>query len=126
MVEQYFIDILAQLSSSAVVVSFRIVRRRIRDRDGHLRVRCVLTNGDLLEFSEYVLLSEEDIQVADYSFQWQSRFSLIRRWDNTRHHAQISTFPAHVHIGTDENVKESSPMSLDRVLEIIEGEISAC
>ncbi len=126
MVEQYFNDILARLSSSAVVASFRIVRRGIRDRDGHLRVRCVLTNGDLLELSEYIVLSKEDIQLVDYSFQWQSRVSLIRRWDNTRHHARISTFPAHVHIGTDEHVQESPPMSLGRVLEIIDGEISAC
>ena len=102
MVEQYFNDVLARLSSSAAVASFRIVRRRLRDRDGHIRVRCVLANGDLLEFSEYVVLYGEDIQIVDYSFQWQSSVSWIRRWDNTRHHAQISTFPAHVHIGTDE------------------------
>ena len=126
MVEQYVDDILGRLFSSTAVASFRIVRRRIRDRDGHLRVRCVLVNGDLLEFSEYVVLHGEDIQIVDYSFQWQSPVSLIRRWDNTRHHAQSSTFPAHVHIGTDENVRESPPMSLDRVLEIIEGEIQAC
>ena len=125
MVEQYFNDILAQLSSSAAVVSFRIVRRRMRDRDGYLKVRCVLTNGDFLEFSEYVILSKEDIRIADYSFQWQNSGSLIKRWDNTRHHAQISTFPAHVHIGTDKHVQESPPMNLERVLEIIEGEISA-
>ena len=125
MVEQYFNDLLARLSNSAAVISFRIVRRRMRDKDGYLRVRCVLANGDLFEFSEYVVLSGENIQIVDYSFQWQSPVSLIRRWANTRHHAQISTFPAHVHIGTDKHVQESPPMDLERVLEIIEGKISA-
>lgn len=125
MVEPYFNDILARLSNSAAVVSFRILRSRMRDRDGYLRVRCVLANDDLFEFSEYVVLSGENIQIVDYSFQWQNSVSLIRRWDNTPHHAQISTFPAHVHIGTDGNVQESPPMNFGRVLEIIEGEISA-
>ena len=45
------------------------------------------------------------------------------RWDNARHHAELTTFPDHVHIGPDEEARESGPTDLWRVLSVIEREI---
>ncbi|MCD6132883.1 MAG: hypothetical protein J7J16_00945 [Deltaproteobacteria bacterium] len=88
-----------------------VVRLKARGRDGYLRMRCLLNNGDLFEFSEYVRLREREVEIIDYSFQWQRGGKLIRRWDNTPHHPEIETFPAHVHMGSDQNVHAFPPVS---------------
>jgi len=58
-----------------------------------------------------------------YRFHWQDKEQkLIRRWDNAKHHPELKTFPAHVHIGSDENVKESDDIDLWKILQIIKSE----
>ena len=55
----------------------------------------------------------------DYSFHWQDADGkLIVRWDNTRHHKRVKTYPHHKHVG--EAVMESFEMSLVEVLGYIE------
>jgi hypothetical protein len=55
-----------------------------------------------------------------YSYHWQtSDNQLIIRWDNAPHHPQISTFPHHKHIQTNENVVESTETDIIAVLDYI-------
>jgi hypothetical protein len=58
-----------------------------------------------------------------YSYHWQnSNMKLIYRWDNAKHHTHIATFPFHKH--TPNGIEESIPMTLKKVLEIIDRSIS--
>ena len=78
---------------------------------------------DLIDDS-VLFLSEVTIQETqwfEYGYQWiNSKNELIIRWDNTPHHNNISTFPFHQHIGSNENIYPSEPMTLNKVLSHIE------
>ncbi|MFQ5629757.1 MAG: DUF6516 family protein [bacterium] len=100
-----------------------IVReKRLADIDaGYIRIRARLKNDNLLEISEYVVASENDIIRESYSFHWQdSDGKLIYRWDNAPHHPQVATFPHQVHSQTESNIAATEIMSLDRVIKRIE------
>ena len=48
---------------------------------------------------------------------------MIKRWDNAKHHPELETFPKHVHLGDDMNAKNSTPIDLRGVLEVLESEV---
>ena len=52
-----------------------------------------------------------DMRVAadGYAFHWERRAidGLLYRWDNAPHHREISTFPHHLHSGSESHVVES-------------------
>lgn len=52
-----------------------------------------------------------DMRVAadGYAFHWERRAidGLLYRWDNAPHHREISTFPHHLHSGSESYVVES-------------------
>lgn len=55
-----------------------------------------------------------------YSYQWMSeRNELIHRWDNAHEVPGIPTSPYHQHVGSEENVLPSEPMTLEKVLAFI-------
>lgn len=55
-----------------------------------------------------------------YSYHWmRADKTLIIRWDNTPHLHKVSTMPDHKHVGTEQNVQESEPMNLHKVLAYI-------
>jgi hypothetical protein len=47
-------DILQELLISPVISSFKVIRQEVGDEDGYIRAKCTLSNGDRLEFAEYV------------------------------------------------------------------------
>lgn len=60
----------------------------------------------------------------DYSYHWQTAENqLIHRWDNA-HVVPLPTSPHHQHIGNEENIQSSGPMTLETVLTFIAGQIS--
>ena len=64
------------------------------------------------------------IKVVTYRLHWQSsEGQLKRRWDNSKHHREVPTFPYHVHVESDEDVQPSEPMSIHKVLEWVEKEL---
>ena len=86
--------------------------------EGHLRARLTLSNGDQLEFSEYVRVAEGQIEVLTYSFHWaDSDGRLIKRWDNVPHFAQLPGAPHHVHEGQEGNVLPGAEISIAEVLD---------
>ena len=50
----FFLDIKLTLLLSPIVKLFNIIRERISDKDGHLRIRYNLINDDILEFSIFI------------------------------------------------------------------------
>ncbi len=120
MIENYLDDIIHELIVSRVVSSFKVLKREVGEEDGYIRIKCNLSNGDVLEFAEYIHFRKNTINLETYNFHWQSADStLAKRWDNVKHHKDVSTYPYHLHIPHGK-VIESEPMSLKKILLEIE------
>jgi hypothetical protein len=120
LIHTYIENILLRLSISPVIQSFKILKQREAGDEGYIRIKCFLTNGDVLEFSEYLIVENNLLKLKTYNFHWQkSDGTLIMRWDNVEHHQEIKTFPDHIHIG-EEKVSDSEPMNFNKVIVLIE------
>ncbi len=109
---------------SPVVRSLQVREREERLYEGFIRLRAVLSNGDLLEAFEFVVATPDTLQTLTYRIHWQRRDGqLQRRWDNAPHHKEVPTFPHHVHVGLADHVAASEPMTILKVLALVEGEI---
>jgi hypothetical protein len=68
-----------------------------------------------------VLFAREYVDEADrhYSFHRQTKEdAMIARWDNAPHHKNITTFPHHKHLDSEE-ITASDAISLKEIIEII-------
>jgi hypothetical protein len=109
---------------NSIVSEFTVTRRWVQSDAGYIRLRAVLTNGDLLECAEYLELNEGRIVLQDYRHQWMtSDYQLRLRWDCTPHHPEISTHPHHCHVGSERVVEPSAPMTITDVLDLIQAEL---
>ncbi|BBO18674.1 conserved hypothetical protein [Candidatus Brocadia pituitae] len=116
MLENYFDSIVQELVVSNVVYSFKLLKREIGEEDGYIRIKCNLSNGDILEFAEYIRVIKNIIYLETYSFHWQSvDGKLVKRWDNVKHHKEVVTYPHHLHLSNN-TVIDSEPMNLKKVL----------
>jgi hypothetical protein len=95
----HFTEIEHLLLISPVISQFRIIRRRVQDSAGYIRLRAQLTDGGLLELSEYwVEQADGDFARRAYTFHWQnSAGDLIKRWDTAKHFPDLPSAPEHVH-----------------------------
>ena len=120
MMEDYFNDIVESLVVSLAVSSFYILRKELAEEDGYIRIKCNLTNGDILEFAEYIVVRKNKASIETYSYHWQDKAGgLLKRWDNVAHHKEVKTFPHHLHLPV-EKVVGSTDMNLKKVLTEIE------
>ena len=109
---------------SPVVRSLQVREREERLYEGFIRLRAVLSNGDLLEAFEFVIATPDTQQTLTDRIHWQrGDGQLQRRWDNAPHHQEVPTFPHHVHVGLADHVEASEPMTILKVLALVEGEI---
>lgn len=88
-----------QLLVSPAVKRFVVLRQRARDADGYIRIRIELSDGGLLEVSEYWIETvEEDMALQEYTYHWQDVSGQLRqRWDNAAHFPDLPGAPQHVH-----------------------------
>lgn len=123
-IHEYLEECILILTTSPIVEHFHLIKRRETTTDGYLRIRATITDGSLLEISIYCKMAEGITQMSGYRFHWQNKEAkLIKRWDNAKHHTELKTFPDHMHIGSDENVKESAGVDIWNVLQIIKSEM---
>lgn len=123
-IREYLEECIVLLTTSDIIGSFQITKRRESETDGYLRARAVLLDGDLFEISLYCQLVEDEVKIAGYRFHWQRKDGkLVKRWDDAKHHPELPSFPHHVHIGEHNEVKESTPVNLSEVLLLLEGEM---
>ena len=54
MIDTYLEGIIQCLSTCPVVSAFNVTREEVGEEDGYIRIKCNLSNGDTLEFAEYV------------------------------------------------------------------------
>lgn len=120
MIHAYIENILLRLSVSPIIQSFKILKQREAEDEGYIRVKSFLFNGDVLEFSEYLITENNLLMVKTYNFHWQkSDGTLVTRWDNVDHHQEVKTFPDHAHIG-QEKVTDSESMNFNKIIVLIE------
>ena len=124
-IAEYLESVKALLFAAPIITSFQIVRERQTLVDAHLRVRLALSDGSLLEFSEYVQhLPENAIAVVTYSYHWaDSKGSLRRRWDNTPHFPNLPGFPHHIHEGEATTILPGMATNIFVILEQIEQQL---
>lgn len=84
--------------------------------------------GHLTLVDQSVLYVRENYIVAtgwiDYSYHWQTAtHQFIHRWDNA-HPVDLSSSPFHQHIGSEENIQPSEPMTLEKVLAFIDRHVA--
>lgn len=53
---------------------------------------------------------------SKYSFHWQREHEIIRI-DTAPHHRELSTYPAHMHIGKEEDVVEDTVTNMNNSIE---------
>ena len=120
-IHEYLEENILLLTVSPIVEHFQLITRKEMTADGYLRTRAKLIDESLLEVSIYCRIHEDIIYLIDYRFHWQEKDGKLKiRWDNARHHAELKTFPHHMHVGEDGNVKESTEIDLWKVLRILE------
>lgn len=123
-IREYLEECIVLLTISDVISNFQITKRRETETDGYLRARSVLLDGDLFEISLYCRLAEDEVKIAGYRFHRQRKDGkLVKRWDDAKHHPEIASFPHHVHVGENNEVKESKPVSLSEVLILLGKEL---
>lgn len=79
-----------------------------------------MRNGSVLHIRENYILASGWV---DYAYQWQTpNHQLLIRWDNA-HPVDLPTSPHHQHIGSEENIQPSEPMTLEKVLAFVANQI---
>jgi hypothetical protein len=120
----YYRSVLQLVMTSAVVTSHWIEFDEQDIYTVYLRGSLDLIDGSTLFFAQYVRIEgagRDQIYREKYRYHWQAAAGETRyRWDNARHHSDLATFPDHVHVGPDEEARESGPTDLWRVIGQIE------
>lgn len=116
----YIETLKVRLLLDELVQSFDIVREEETPLRAYFRVRCVLTNDDILESAVYLEIQGDELVLVDYRHQWMTRDHALRvRWDATPHYPDLPGAPHHVHDDSEENVQPGHPMHLTDVLDAI-------
>jgi hypothetical protein len=116
----YLAHIKALVVAHPQVIRWVLVREEAQGNMGLYRYRLTLQDGSLLEMFERFQIAKERVQIAKYSFHWQSATGqLMRRWDNVAHHPELHTHPHHVHVETESDVQPHGPISTEEILAFI-------
>ena len=119
-IECYIDKVILAFINSQVVKNYEIRSLSIKAREGYIRIKAELTNGDTLEAFEFVTLDNDEIKLQTYRFHWQDKNGrLIKRWDNAPHHPELENFPHHYHI-PDEPAKPFRLINVKEILKEIE------
>jgi len=116
----YLAYIKALIVAHPLVVRCAIQREEAQGNEGLLRLRLTLRDGGLLDLFERFRIAEGCLQISKYRFHWQDVTGQLRqRWDNAAHYQAVSTYPHHVHVGSEVNVAPHEAVSVADVLAIV-------
>lgn len=100
-----------------IVRDYTTIQVKQRPDFFHFKLRITFSDGSILHVRENHL---PILGWYEYSYQWlaaDNRF--IHRWDNAHERHSVNVPPHHQHIGSEENVHPSEPMTLEKVLVFI-------
>jgi hypothetical protein len=93
----YVESIKERLATDSIITSFDIIREFSNLNEAFIRVRATLTNGDILDLSEFIQ-QETGLEIVSYRYQWLDKNNKhICRWDNAFHFPKLNNFPYHIH-----------------------------
>ena len=120
MIQNYFLKIESLIYSHPIVKEVLNIEREIIDSNrGWFKAKLVVNDHELHVF-EFVAITKGRSHILKYGYHLQTESgSLVVRWDNAEHYREIETFPYHVHITDEKNVRTSGPMNLELAFERI-------
>ena len=103
------------------ITGHQIVREFEELEKAYIRARLTLSDDSFLEFSEYIeQVSEDKIQITDYSYHWIDKDGkFLRRWDNTKHFPKLQNAPDHIHTPIGEAEEEVTPGKPTNIFEVL-------
>ena len=104
-------DILDALSRSDIVQNIDVFALVEEPEKQALRAKASLESGFTLHITEAFAKS-----FRSYSYHLQKNEKLIRRWDNAPHWPQMKTFPHHLHLTGEKDVRECPEVFIKDVL----------
>jgi len=107
--------ILDALSSSDIVQKVDVIALVEEPGKQALRANASLKNGFELYVTEAFGKG-----FRCYSYHLQNNKKLVRRWDNAPHWPEMKTFPHHVHLTGEKDVRECPEIFIEDVLREIE------
>jgi hypothetical protein len=108
-------EIFNWLNNNEFIEDYKILEYWTKPDKFYLKLKIKFFDHSELHTREH--LSSE---LRAYSFHWQTSDELlITRWDNAPHHPEISSYPHHIHDGSENNVKEGFDISFGDVLKYI-------
>jgi len=113
-------DILDALSRSDIVQKIDVIALVEEPGKQALRARAFLENGLILNVTEAFGKG-----FRSYSYHLQKNEKLVRRWDNAPHWPQMKTFPLHLHLTGEKDVRECPEVFIKDVLLEIESLLEA-
>jgi len=118
----YFERVQALISGLFHVEIERYDERVMSAERGNLRIRLRFSDDSLLEVSEAIHSVGGALAWLSYRYHYQkANGSVIFRYDNTPHHPEVSTHPAHKHEST--GVVSAVRPDIERVIEEVRGHI---
>ncbi len=104
---------------SGIIISYKINKFREYGEAYELVAVIKFVDASTLYVRDYLFSDGK----RKYSYHWQeSNGALIIRWDNAEHFPLLHTFPFHEHV--HEEVRDSQPMTLQKVLQHIREKIA--
>ncbi len=116
MIEAYLQSLLEAVANAAEVASSDIALDKRGPQAGLIRGDIYFIDGTRLHFRELVDFETEPPRLM-YSYDYQNAAaSIIFRYDDTPHHAELPNSPHHKHLGSEHNTLSSSAPDLSTVL----------
>ena len=118
-IDEYFTEVRGKITEVVVIDAEDIILERFGGNIGRIHGRIFFRDKSMLEFLEMIVINKE-VKRPRYRFHWQdNKGELIIRWDNAKHHPEITGFPHHKHVKKENQVKPATPIGIIRVLETI-------
>lgn len=109
-------------SFHSIIKNQEVVQVKLRPDLVHFKLKITFIDDSILH------VRENHLPVSnwhEYSYQWQDDVNqLIHRWDNSHERHLLSVPPHHQHVGSEENIQPSEPMTLEKVLAYIASQLS--
>lgn len=90
-------------SRLGVVDVIEPIGKRLPNNRAIFRTRILFYDGSYLDFKERVDSNRCYPSILSYSYQYIRDGHLVFRYDNARHHPEISSSPHHKHVGPEDN-----------------------
>ncbi len=121
-IDDYFARIRKIFETLDIVISHQVLIEHRTPEYGKIKIRVDFLDRSTLYFMEFIRCGRI-IERYKFSYHYQNKKGeMIFRYDNSRHYAELTSFPCHKHIGKDKVIESHWP-ELSGILQEILGYI---